>query len=166
MIKVQKNSLMLGLGLGLTLTHSIAAVAADMIEAVNTQKTVELTTAEAISMRQSAFELIEQDAKLAGKALKAKEVNWDNLKPTTKKMYEASTRLESLFPEGSLEGSKAKDKVWKDRARFEQLLNEMDDGFVQLYQATMKEDKAAAQQGLKQAQSTCKACHRQYRSRW
>lgn len=162
MKKMHKNSLMLGIAL----TFSAGSIAVETTERVNTQDATVLTFEEAISQRQSTFGLIEHDAKDMGKALKAKEVNWDRLELTAKKLHEASTRLDSLFPEGSLEGSKAKDKVWDDNVKFERLLNEMDDGFELLYQATLEKDKSLAQQGLKQAQSTCKACHRQYRSRW
>jgi cytochrome c556 len=42
----------------------------------------------------------------------------------------------------------------------------MDQGFQALYQASLKQDIDAAEQGLEQAQDTCNSCHRSYRSRW
>ena len=162
----QLNTVMMSIGLGLGLTFSVTAIATDSHDVMQNQEAKGISTEQAIQLRQHAFVQIENDAKQAGKALNNKQVDWEGLEQISQGLHESSVSLLSLFPEGSQEGSKAKQKVWSDKVKFERLLKEMDKGFEQLYQATINEDKPSAQQGLKQAQSTCKACHRQYRSRW
>ncbi len=71
---LHKKSVMLGLGLGLSLIYSTSTMATGSIEPMKNKGVTTLTVGEAISHRQSAFALIERDAKLVGKELKAKEV--------------------------------------------------------------------------------------------
>ncbi|WP_261396760.1 c-type cytochrome [Photobacterium rosenbergii] len=162
MMMKQSKAVVVGVALGLGLSFSTVSLASSGGGHQDTQ----LSAAQSIEQRQQAFVQIESGAKLAGKTLDNNQVDWDSLEQISQQLHESSVSLHSLFPEGSQQGSKAKEKVWKDKAKFERSLNQMDAGFEQLYQATLTEDKKAAQQGLKSAQSTCKACHRQYRSRW
>ena len=162
MMMKQSKAVVMSAVMGLGLTFSTVTLATS----AEGQQENQLSATQSIEKRQQAFVQIESGAKLAGKTLDNNQVDWDSLEQISQQLHESSVSLHSLFPEGSHQGSKAKEKVWKDKAKFERSLNQMDAGFEQLYQATLAEDKKAAQQGLKSAQSTCKACHRQYRSRW
>ncbi|PSW15666.1 cytochrome C [Photobacterium rosenbergii] len=162
MMMKQRKSVVVGVALGLGLSFSTVSLATS----AGGQQDTQSSAAQSIEQRQQAFVQIESGAKLAGKTLDNKQVDWEGLEQISQELHQSSVSLHSLFPEGSQQGSKAKEKVWKDKAKFERSLNQMDAGFEQLYQATLTADKKVAQQGLKSAQSTCKACHRQYRSRW
>ena len=162
MMMKQSKAVVMSAVMGLGLTFSTVSLATS----AGGQQENQLSAAQCIEQRQQAFVQIEEGAKLAGKTLDKNQVDWDSLEQISQQLHQSSVSLHALFPEGSQQGSKAKEKVWKDKAKFERSLNQMDAGFEQLYQATLTQDKKAAQQGLKSAQSTCKACHRQYRSRW
>ncbi|WEM45492.1 cytochrome c (plasmid) [Photobacterium sp. DA100] len=162
MKKKQLQTVMLSVGLGLAQIFSVASMAAESTIEEAADKSLE----HSIAQRQHAFGQIERGVKQAGKELKNKQVHWESLEQVSLELHESSTSLLPLFPEGSQDGSKAKESVWQDKAKFDRLLHEMDKGFEQLYRAATNKDNTSALQGLKQAQSTCKSCHRQYRSRW
>ncbi|MGF1703557.1 cytochrome c [Photobacterium makurazakiensis] len=120
----------------------------------------------AIAERQAAFRAIEQGSKQISRELKAGNVDWSLTSEIAGNLEKNSTNLVHLFPEGSSKGSKSKEKVWQDKSQFDRMLDDMAQGFVLLNEATENQDPVLAQRGLKQAESTCRACHRQYRSLW
>lgn len=71
-----------------------------------------------------------------------------------------------LFVQGSQLDSKAKDKVWDDNMQFKAALDKMNNSFIKMDSAIQQQDKNTAKDALKQANNTCRNCHRQYRSRW
>ncbi|YCO01259.1 c-type cytochrome [Vibrio sp. VNB-15] len=119
-----------------------------------------------IEMRQRAFGQIESLSKQADKTLKDGDTDWQVLEQIGSELTRHSAQLHGAFPEGSQASSKAKKEVWTKSDGFNRLMKQMDEGFVQLYQAAQSEQVTAAEAGLKQAQSTCRSCHRSYRSRW
>ncbi|WP_431787275.1 c-type cytochrome [Vibrio harveyi] len=119
-----------------------------------------------IDMRQNAFEQIESLSKQADKTLNGSNTDWQALAQIGNELSRHSEHLLQAFPQGSQADSKAKKEVWSKPENFNRLMVQMDEGFVQLYQAAQDQQVSAAEAGLKQAQSTCRSCHRAYRSRW
>ncbi|WP_158675986.1 c-type cytochrome [Vibrio aquaticus] len=119
-----------------------------------------------IEQRQDAFSDIESIAKKTDTLLSQSEINWLLIADNSETLKAHSEQLATLFPQGSQSGSKAKNSVWDSPEKFQQLLSKMDEGFQTLYQASLKQDLSAAEDGLETAQGTCRACHRSYRSRW
>lgn len=119
-----------------------------------------------IDARQHSFSAIEKQAEQLEDALDQDSPNWEEVVAVSEELTLHSTQLRSLFPEGSSEGSKAKETIWEKPEKFNRLMMEMDHGFKDLYQASKNQDLNSAQNGLEQAQDTCNSCHRSYRSRW
>ena len=119
-----------------------------------------------IEQRQHAFTQIETLIEKAGDTLDGNDTNWQTLKETSLELTAHSQSLLTLFPEGSHEGSKAKESVWRQPEKFHRLLTQMDQGFQELFQGSQQGDVSLAESGLEAAQDTCKSCHRSYRSRW
>ncbi|MET2900647.1 cytochrome c [Vibrio rotiferianus] len=119
-----------------------------------------------IETRQNAFEQIESLSKQADKTLKGSDTDWYALEQIGVELTRHSVQLQQAFPEGSQVDSKAKEEVWSKPDNFNRLMLQMDEGFAQLYQAAQNQQVSSAETGLKQAQSTCRSCHRAYRNRW
>ncbi len=117
-----------------------------------------------IKERQNAFEQVESLSDDAEDLID--DANWRELEKVSQSLSQHSHKLLNLFPQGSQEGSKAKKSVWSNPQKFNTLLTQMDDGFQELYQASLQQEKAMAVRGLDRAQDTCNSCHRSYRSRW
>ncbi|GLR73619.1 cytochrome c [Aliivibrio sifiae] len=121
---------------------------------------------ELIKARQLAFVNIENQSEQVEDMIDEDAPNWNEIESISYELSKHSQLLTTAFPESSQDGSKAKEAVWNKPEKFNQLMQEMDSGFVQLYQASQQQDKALAEAGLEQAQDTCNACHRSYRSRF
>ncbi|PSW21931.1 hypothetical protein C9I98_01305 [Photobacterium sanctipauli] len=119
-----------------------------------------------IAERQGAFRAIDKKTKTLKRELKKSETDWQNASLVAEELQSHSTNLMALFPEGSGAGSKSKEKIWQSKSQFDRLLNDMVAGYTLTNQASQQKNTSQAQQGLKQAESTCRACHRQYRSLW
>jgi len=119
-----------------------------------------------IEARQAAFESIEDKSENLEDMLASRNLDWAAIETQSQQLDQHGKSLSQLFPNGSADGSKAKEKVWQDPAKFERLLAEMQQGFEELYTASQAQAQSVAQAGLEQAQATCKGCHRTYRSRW
>lgn len=117
-----------------------------------------------IKERQNAFEQIESQSDDVEDLID--DANWDELEKVSLSLSQHSHALLTLFPQGSHEGSKAKESVWTNPDKFNTLLTKMDEGFQELYQASQQHDRGLAEDGLEKAQDTCNSCHRSYRSRW
>ncbi|MEC6830456.1 cytochrome c [Photobacterium toruni] len=124
------------------------------------------STPEVINARQQAFSNIEDQSEQVETMLDSDSPNWNKVTLISGELMNHSQRLKISFPKGSQKGSKSKQAVWDKPEKFNRLINEMDNGFVQLYQASTLQNKALAATGLEQAQDTCNACHRTYRSRF
>ncbi|GHA39520.1 cytochrome c [Photobacterium aphoticum] len=128
----------------------------------------EVNVEQAIEQRQAAFSDIDSTTRSVARALKQDDVDWVWVSEKADELQQHSQRLSGLFPLGSAEGSKTKEKVWdnKHQGAFHTGLAHMDAGFVALYHAAQKQNRQAALQGVEEAQSTCKGCHRQFRALW
>ena len=119
-----------------------------------------------INTRQQAFVHIENQSEQVEGMIDEDAPKWNEIELISHELSKHSQLLTTAFPEGSQDGSKAKEAIWNKPEKFNQLMQEMDSGFVQLYLASQQQDKALAEAGLEQAQDTCNACHRSYRSRF
>ncbi|MCG9676792.1 cytochrome c [Vibrio sp. Isolate23] len=119
-----------------------------------------------IDKRQATFESIEVTSEYAEQTLSGSKTDWEKLTRHSQKLEAHSHALLTLFPQGSHVGSKAKSDIWSKPSKFNQLLIQMNQGFQELYKASLAQDINRAEIGLKNAQDTCRNCHRSYRSRW
>ncbi|OCH59499.1 cytochrome C [Aliivibrio fischeri] len=124
------------------------------------------TSVDLINARQQAFVHIENQSEQVEEMMDEDVPNWSEIESISQQLVQYSQLLNTAFPEGSQDGSKAKEAVWDKPEKFNQLMQEMDSGFALLYQASQQQDKEAAEAGLEQAQDTCNGCHRSYRSRF
>ncbi|WP_295893464.1 cytochrome c [uncultured Vibrio sp.] len=119
-----------------------------------------------IDDRQQAFTHIENELESTKRLLGNRNTDWVDLTERSEALQQYGELLHVSFPLGSHSESKAKKKVWDNPEKFERLLNQMTASFDTLSQASQQQDKALAKKSLKSANSTCKNCHRSYRSRW
>lgn len=119
-----------------------------------------------IEARQNAFSEIETGLEQASDVIDGSETDWDQLTILSQTLKEHGNTLTVSFPKGSQEGSKAKEAVWDKSTKFDSLLNQMNSGFEDMYRASQQQNANMAEAGVKQVESTCRGCHRTYRSRW
>lgn len=119
-----------------------------------------------VEQRQQGFELIDKNIEQLEDELEEANVDWLRVKQLANDNQQLSEQMFELFPHGSSDGSRAKERIWDDWNKFEGMLGQMNQGFTQLYQAAEKEQLATAQQGLEWAEDSCSSCHRKYRSLW
>ncbi|RJX66556.1 cytochrome c [Vibrio sinensis] len=120
----------------------------------------------AIEARQNAFTEIEIQLEQTEQIIDEDNTDWENLESLSKALQKHSQTLAVSFPIGSLENSRANADVWSKPEKFNMLMQQMDAGFQQIYQASQEKDAILAEQGVEQANDTCRACHRSYRSRF
>lgn len=121
---------------------------------------------ESITTRQGAFERIESQTEWVDDQVNESQVDWQALQAASEQLLEDSLLLSEAFPVGSQQGSKAKESVWKKPEKFQQLLTEMQQGYRQVVDGAKSQSVEAVEKGLDAANSTCRSCHRSYRSRW
>ncbi|WP_394150175.1 c-type cytochrome [Vibrio maritimus] len=121
---------------------------------------------EMIAARQNAFSNIENQTKVVSKQVKKSDIDWQAMLAASEQLTVDSTMLSNAFETGSQEGSKAKASVWSKPEKFNRLLAEMQQGYKQVSEGVDKQSIDEVKRGLKVAESTCKSCHRSYRSRW
>lgn len=119
-----------------------------------------------ITARQAAFTQIDENSEAVEDELDSNNINWQTLEQRSAELVTASSSLKVLFPKGSHENSKAKDKIWEDAAKFNATLAKMDVQFLALNNAIKQKNSTAAEEALNLATSTCNGCHRKYRSLW
>ncbi len=119
-----------------------------------------------IAARQAAFTQIDESSELIEDELDSKSVDWQLLEKSSAEVVTASSSLPELFPAGSHDNSKAKEKIWDNTTKFNAALAKMDGQFLALQNAVQRKDRDAAEVALEQATSTCNGCHRKYRSLW
>ncbi|WP_017220535.1 c-type cytochrome [Moritella dasanensis] len=145
----------------LSLTFSLAITSAAASESTLTASLIQ-----DVEQRQAAFSQIEKQQKQIDKALGNSSTDWSQLEVLSADLTVNSASLQHLFVQGSQLDSKAKDKVWDDNIQFKAALDKMNNSFIKMDSAIQQQDKNTAKDALKQANNTCRNCHRQYRSRW
>ncbi len=119
-----------------------------------------------IDARQKAFSDIESQTKVVKKILNGNETDWSNLLEASHQLVASSDALKGAFVSGTQVGSKARESVWGKPEKFNRLLQQMQEGYQQVALGAQKQSTVEIEKGLKAAESTCKSCHRSYRSRW
>lgn len=144
----------------LSLTFGLTAMPAQASDNVSAE-----TKIRDVESRQYAFSQIAKQQKQIDKALGKSSPDWQQLEILSADLIANSASLQHLFVPGSQSGSKAKSKVWDNNIKFKGALTKMDNNFVSMGAAIQQQDKGMAKNALKQANNTCRNCHRQYRSR-
>ncbi|MEZ8801795.1 cytochrome c [Vibrio splendidus] len=126
---------------------------------------ISAAAADVVNNRQQAFSSIEEVSKQVDSELNNSDVDWLKVGELSEMLVEHGTVLNGSFAEGDT-GGKAKKEIWSKPEKFNQLMLQMNQGFAELYQASVEQDLSSAEQGLDSANNTCKGCHRTYRSRW
>jgi cytochrome c556 len=71
--------------------------------------------------------------------------------------------IPGLFPEGSLEGSKAKPEVWTNKADFDAKAEALADAAAKFSAAASAGDTAAAGAAMGEVGGACRGCHMTYK---
>ncbi|QUM80069.1 MULTISPECIES: cytochrome c [unclassified Moritella] len=145
----------------LSITLGLASMSVQASEKMSVEQGIQ-----DVEQRQNAFSEIDEQQEQIEDLLDDNNNNWQQLITLSTALNANSSSLQHLFVAGSQPGSKAKDKVWNDNDKFKAALTKMDNSFIKMDRAIKQQDKYAAKDALKEANKTCRNCHRQYRSRW
>lgn len=145
-----------------TVVASVLSLAA--LSAVHNAHAMSQT--ESVAARQKAFERIEAKAEWIADQVGQSQVDWQALEVASEQLLADSLLLSESFPAGSLQGGKAKETVWTKPEKFQKLLTEMQQGHQQVVEGVKSQSVKSVEKGLDAANSTCRSCHRSYRSRW
>ncbi|MBU2910685.1 cytochrome c [Vibrio splendidus] len=126
---------------------------------------ISAAAADVVNNRQQAFSSIEEVSKQVDSELNNSDVDWLKVGELSDMLVEHGDVLNASFAKGDT-GGKAKKEIWSKPEKFNQLMLQMNQGFAELYQASVEQDLSSAEQGLDSVNNTCKGCHRTYRSRW
>ncbi|CAK3974897.1 cytochrome C [Vibrio sp. 10N.286.51.C3] len=124
-----------------------------------------IAATEVVNNRQQAFSSIEKLNKQVSSELGNRNTDWKKVEELSEMLVEHGDVLNASFAEADT-GGKAKKEVWSKPEKFNQLMLQMNQGFAEVYQASVEQDLLSAERGLTSANKTCKGCHRTYRSRW
>lgn len=119
-----------------------------------------------IEARKASFSQIEELSERIETDLESDDIPWPILEANTTALLDASSSLINLFPEGSHENSRAKQKIWSRPTEFKSGLTQMNNHFESLKTAVLQKKPDAAERALGQANDICGSCHRKYRSWW
>ncbi len=118
-----------------------------------------------IEARQGAFKTVEENTDAIAAALRGADIDWSNLQTLSAQLVEQTLLLQTAFPEGSTEGSKARTTIWETPDKFNEHLTKLDASMNDLNTALLAQNQSEASDAIKQGLTTCKACHRGYRAR-
>ena len=129
----------------------------------STEKTVRMSAPDVVQARRATYFLSTQ----AVGQIKAGIEEGGDLRRTisgAKMLAGWAKVLPTMFPEGTnIEGSRALDRVWSDRAGFEALADDYRQAAEDLAQIAASGDRSDTHAAFKKMASTCHACHTQYR---
>ncbi|MBM7036046.1 c-type cytochrome [Vibrio ulleungensis] len=120
---------------------------------------------EIIEARQGAFQTVEENTDAIGAALRGSDVDWAALAALSAQLVEQTLLLQTAFPEGSTEDSKARTSIWESPDKFKEQLTKLDASMNELNTAVLAQNQSGASAAIKEGLTTCKACHRSYRER-
>lgn len=119
-----------------------------------------------VDSRQTTFEKAEQLIEQSEDLIDNATPDWEQLELVTGKLVSTGNILSQSFPKGSHHSSRAKLNIWQQPAKFNSLFKKMNDGYLMMQTGVENQDIKQINNGIKQAQKTCKSCHRSYRSFW
>jgi cytochrome c556 len=122
----------------------------------------QMTNQEAIEQRQATFKEIKAAVAEIKDALKAKD--FAAAAESSQVILSDARKIAELFPEGSYEGdTRAKKKIWKNLADFQERQQKLVIDAEQLQVASQSGDSAQLKDAFKALGKNCKGCHMRYR---
>jgi cytochrome c556 len=118
-----------------------------------------------IEARQNAFQTVEENTDAIAAALRGSEIDWAGLESLSAQLVEQTLLLQTAFPEGSTENSKARTSIWESPEKFNEQLSKLDSSMNTLNTEVLAQNSSGASDAIKEGLTTCKACHRSYRAR-
>ncbi len=119
-----------------------------------------------IKTRQQAFETIEQSLERAEDIADSRDPNWQQLSKLSGELIELGNTVKNAFPKGSHKSSRAQTDIWEEPVKFNALMTQLNNGFITIANGSHNKNINEIEQGIEQAEDTCKSCHRGYRSLW
>lgn len=138
--------------IGLITLLSLSAVAADYTQVIET--------------RQDNFQHLDTTVDLLDDAFDKEVLDWNEIMPLAQSAYLTVEEQKTLFPEGSADNSRARTKIWTQKAEFEGKFDTLSQQFILISEAAVEQDDVAARAALDKAFSQCRSCHMNYRSLW
>ncbi|RYU47224.1 cytochrome c [Aliivibrio finisterrensis] len=138
--------------IGLITLLSLSAVAADY--------------AQEIEARQDNFQYLDATVDLLDDAFDKEVLDWNEIMPLAQSAHLTVEEQKTLFPEGSADNSRARTKIWAQKAEFEGKFDTLSQQFILISEAAVEQDDVAARAALDKAFAQCRSCHMNYRSLW
>ena len=119
-----------------------------------------------IASRQDNFQHLDATVDLLDDAFDKEVLDWNKIMPLAQSAHLTVEEQKTLFPEGSADNSRARTKIWAQKAEFEDKFNTLSQQFILISEAAVEQDDVAARAALDKAFSQCRSCHMNYRSLW
>ncbi|WP_244556710.1 c-type cytochrome [Enterovibrio nigricans] len=146
-----KNISFLSLGVAACLSVDVAS-AADFSSKIET--------------RQGEFLSMADNLRTMKKLEDGRDSDWEQIKTLALENTKIMVELPTLFPEGSVEGSKSKATVWSKWDKFESGLHSLKQNYEAMVIAANEQDAKALKSAIKSADRSCKSCHRSFKTKW
>ncbi len=117
-----------------------------------------------IKQRQQTFKAIEAFIDDFEKPIS--NIEWEIINKKISELAKLTHQLPELFPPGSSEDSKSKEKIWDSKQDFNHRLAELNNAFNNMQQASLEKKWQLLTENYKIAKNSCNSCHRKYRSLW
>ncbi|GLR75385.1 cytochrome c [Aliivibrio sifiae] len=138
--------------IGIVTLFSFSVIAADYSQEIET--------------RQDNFQHLDATVDLLDDAFDKEAIDWDRIMPLAQSAHLTVEEQKTLFPEGSADNSRARTKIWVQKAEFEGKFDTLSQQFMLISEAAVEQDEEAARAALDKAFSQCRSCHMNYRSLW
>ncbi len=138
--------------IGIVALFSFSVIAADYSQEIET--------------RQDNFQHLDATVDLLDDAFDKEAIDWDRIMPLAQSAHLTVEEQKTLFPEGSADNSRARTKIWAQKAEFEGKFDTLSQQFMLISEAAVEQDGEAARAALDKAFSQCRSCHMNYRSLW
>ncbi len=138
--------------IGIVTLFSFSVIAADYSQEIET--------------RQDNFQHLDATVDLLDDAFDKEAIDWDRIMPLAQSAHLTVEEQKTLFPEGSADNSRARTKIWAQKAEFEGKFDTLSQQFMLISEAAVEQDEEAARAALDKAFSQCRSCHMNYRSLW
>ncbi len=138
--------------IGIITLFSFSVIAADYTKEIET--------------RQDNFQHLDATIDLLDDVFDKEVLDWNEIMPLAQSAHLTVEEQKTLFPEGSADNSRARTKIWVQKAEFEAKFNTLSQQFMLISEAAVEQDEVAARAALDKAFSQCRSCHMNYRSLW
>ena len=138
--------------IGIVALFSFSVIAADHTQEIET--------------RQDNFQHLDATADLLDDEFDKDVLDWDRIIPLAQSAHLTVEDQKTLFPKGSADNSRARTKIWDQKAEFEGKFDTLSQQFMLIREAAVEQDDVTARAALDNAFSQCRSCHMNYRSLW